>query len=172
MLVCRSKVWPQSNKEVIRPMMNDEILQQWVEKVSLEEFGKPFRHQARFNRRLRTTGGRYCLHNHSIEINPKFLEQMGEEVVLGIIRHELCHYHLHLEGKGYRHRDPEFRALLTKVKGLRYAPTLPENKALAKIYFYQCIDCGQTYQRRRKVNLDRYRCGKCHGQLIVEPRER
>ena len=27
------------------------------------------------------------------------------EELIGIIKHELCHYHLHLEGKGYQHRD-------------------------------------------------------------------
>ena len=138
-------------------VMSDQELQQWVEEVSLADFGKPFCHQARFNHRLRTAGGRYFLHDHRIEINPRFLEQLGKEVVLGIIRHELCHYHLHLEGKGYRHRDPEFRLLLAKVKGLRYAPCLPEKGGQPRMrYFYRCRECDQKYIRRRKMNLERY----------------
>ena len=39
------------------------------------------------------------------------------EELIGIIKHELCHYHLHLEGKGYQHRDKDFKELLKKVGG-------------------------------------------------------
>ena len=63
-----------------------------------------FIHQALFNPRLITTGGRYLLYSHNIEINKKYLDQLGMDELIGIIKHELCHYHLHLEGKGYKHR--------------------------------------------------------------------
>lgn len=106
--------------------MNDLELQALVEKISLEHFQKPFRHKAYFNNRLRTTGGRYMLRTHHIEINRKYLEQLGLEELKGIIKHELCHYHLHLEGKGYRHRDADFKNLLKKVNAPRYCTPLPE----------------------------------------------
>ena len=38
--------------------MTDEELQRLVEQLSLTAFQRPFTHQATFNRRLRTTGGR------------------------------------------------------------------------------------------------------------------
>ncbi len=41
--------------------MNNEILQRMVENLSEEKFGRTFRHRAYFNKRLRTTGGRYLL---------------------------------------------------------------------------------------------------------------
>lgn len=47
--------------------MNNEILQKMVEKLSEEKFGRKFRHCAYFNKRLRTTGGRYLLKSHDIE---------------------------------------------------------------------------------------------------------
>ena len=50
--------------------MTDDELKKLIESVSFDAFGKPFIHIARFNRRLRTTGGRYMLSDHSIEINP------------------------------------------------------------------------------------------------------
>lgn len=103
----------------------NQSLQQWVETVSLRDFGKPFRHQARYNGRLKSTGGRYLLASHHIEINPKQLRAFGEEEVERIIKHELCHYHLHLEGRGYRHRDREFKELLQAVGGSRYCRSLP-----------------------------------------------
>ena len=85
--------------------MNDQQLQALVEELSLRYFKRPFIHRAYFNRRLKTTGGRYLLMSHDIEINEKMLTKHGKATLIGTIKHELCHYHLHLTGQGYRHRD-------------------------------------------------------------------
>ena len=61
--------------------MSNEELQAWVEKISLESFRVPFRHQATFNRRLSSTGGRYFMKSHHIEINPHQLATHGREEV-------------------------------------------------------------------------------------------
>ena len=86
-------------------MMTDQELHNLVVKISTEQFNKPFKHRAFFNSRLVTTGGRYMLRSHNIEINKKYFEQLGMQELIGIIKHELCHYHLHIEGKGYKHRS-------------------------------------------------------------------
>jgi len=91
--------------------MTDQELQQWVEAISLRDFGRPFLHRATFNSRLTSTGGRYLLKTHNIEISRRQWERFGAEEVENIIKHELCHYHLHLQNKGYRHRDRDFREL-------------------------------------------------------------
>ncbi|MBA2876364.1 SprT family protein [Thermaerobacillus caldiproteolyticus] len=147
--------------------MEQNDLQQLVEKISLQFFGKPFQHQALFNSRLRTTGGRYLLRSHNIEINPKYYEAFGEEELVSIIKHELCHYHLHLEGKGYRHRDQDFRILLQQVQAPRYCRPLPHQmkKTANKFYVYICSNCGLEYRRKRRVNTSKYVCGKCTGRL-------
>ncbi|WP_223596337.1 SprT family protein [Neobacillus bataviensis] len=148
--------------------MDDSSLQLLVEKISSESFGKPFKHRASFNPRLKSTGGRYLLNTHNIEINKKYLEQLGEKELIGIIKHELCHYHLHLEGKGYQHRDQDFKVLLKKVGAPRFCTQLPERKvkrSLKKILVYQCTKCRQSYQRKRSINTNRYVCGKCKGKL-------
>ncbi|WMT39961.1 SprT family protein [Paenibacillus sp. D2_2] len=148
--------------------MDDTQLQAWIEAISLHSFGVPFRHKASFNRRLRTTGGRYFLKSHNIEINPAQLHTYGKEEVEKIIKHELCHYHLHLSGRGYRHRDPEFKALLQKVDGSRYCQSLPgsaNRRSLPYRYKLICARCGMEYMRKRKVDPARYRCGKCSGAL-------
>ncbi|MDK2599449.1 SprT family protein [Bacillus stercoris] len=80
--------------------MDNIELQKLTEDISETYFKKPFRHQALFNDRLKTTGGRYLLTSHNIELNRKYLIEHGREELIGIIKHELCHYHLHLEGKG------------------------------------------------------------------------
>ena len=148
--------------------MEEQELQKLVEKISLELFGKPFKHKASFNAKLRTTGGRYLLGTHNIEINKKYFEQLGEKELIGIIKHELCHYHLHLEGKGYQHRDLEFKWLLKKVDAPRFCnrlPDAPKKRSLKKLLIYQCTKCHQQYQRKRSINTGRYVCGKCRGKL-------
>jgi len=104
--------------------LNERELQQLTEHISQQFFGKTFRHQAVFNDRLKTTGGRYLLGTHNIELNRRYLEEHGREELIGIIKHELCHYHLHLEGKGYQHRDRDFKALLKQVGAPRFCTPL------------------------------------------------
>jgi SprT-like protein len=146
--------------------MDNQELQIWVERVSIQYFGLPFRHRAVFNPRLRTTGGRYFTKTHHIEISPHQLEVYGPEETEAIIKHELCHYHLHLQGKGYKHRDADFKALLAKVGGSRHCRPLPgAARTLPIRYLLVCRDCGQTYPRKRKVDPRKYVCGRCRGKL-------
>lgn len=146
--------------------MLDQDLQQLVEKVSIEVFKKPFRHQAIHNHRLRTTGGRYMLRDHSIQINPLVLQMHGMEELIGVIKHELCHYHLHIEGKGYQHRDPDFKKLLKETNSPRYCkPLAKPNQKVAVIHRYQCQSCRLVYKRKRRMSVTKYRCGKCAGVI-------
>ena len=149
--------------------LNNEELQQLVIRMSLERFHKPFMHRAYFNSRLRTTGGRYLLQSHHIEINPKAFEIYGIKEIEGIILHELCHYHLHIEGKGYQHRDKDFRDLLKKVNAPRFCSVLQQPVSRSKKqrpdYIYACIKCHQIYVRKIRLNVKKYCCSKCLGQL-------
>ncbi|GEB35717.1 MULTISPECIES: SprT family protein [Brevibacillus] len=146
--------------------MTDTELQELVEQISTQFFAKPFRHRARFNSRLRTTGGRYLLRSHDIELNPKHLAEHGEGELIAIIKHELCHYHLHLEKKGYRHIDQDFRRLLAQVGGSRYCQQVGSGRAVMPYrYELACHSCGMTYKRKRRMDPSRYRCGRCRGTL-------
>lgn len=145
--------------------MTQEELQQLVEEISLTSFQRPFMHQAMFNKRLKTTGGRYHLNDHHLDFNPTMFAVADQATIIGIIKHELCHYHLHLTGKGYRHRDSDFKHLLLKTGGLRYAPVIPSNRR-QKIEGYQCQKCAEWIYRKRKINTDRYLCGRCRGRLV------
>ncbi|WP_347861574.1 SprT family protein [Salimicrobium sp. PL1-032A] len=144
--------------------MTDEELLVWTREISERCFDRAFTDHIRFNKRLRTTGGRYIPGKRTIEINPSYLEETGEEEVEGIIKHELCHYHLHIEGKGYHHRDKEFRQLLKETNAPRHCTPLPSAKQ-RPAHEYQCQKCGEMYRRRRRVDVDKYRCGKCKGIL-------
>lgn len=146
--------------------MNNDLLQAWVEQISLAFFEQPFRHQATFNQRLRSTGGRYFTKSHNIEISWKHYEKFGAHEVERIIKHELCHYHLHLAGLGYQHRDAAFKQLLVQVGGTRFCQSLgEERKPEPDRYKLVCKSCGQIYLRKRRVDPRKYGCGRCRGAL-------
>lgn len=148
--------------------MNDEQLQKLTEELSLQYFRKPFLHKAFFNRRLRTVGGRYMLVSHNIEINYRYFEQYGMDEITGIIKHELCHYHLHLEERGYKHRDRDFKELLKEVGAPRFCTPLKkveEHKKVESKYVFQCKSCQVRYVRKRNINVNKYVCGACRGPL-------
>lgn len=137
----------------------NKTLQSLVEIISEECFNKSFNHTVYFNNRLRSTGGRYHVKCHDIDINPKMYTEHGLNTLIGIIKHELCHYHLNVNGYSGNHNTVEFQSLLKKVDGPRYAP------APAKIHYYVCTGCGNSFQESRKFNTNRYVCAKCHGRL-------
>lgn len=149
-------------------VLNDKELHELVKNISEKVFGKEFKHLAYFNARLRTTGGRYMLRSHHIEINPLAFQLHGRDELEGIIRHELCHYHLHIEGKGYKHRDLDFRELMKQTNAPRFCASLGVVKRRGnKIqHTYGCKTCGQLYRRKIRLNTQKYRCGKCSGALL------
>ena len=143
--------------------LSNKQLQELVELVSSCFFNLPFNHEATFNSRLRTTGGRYHLATHHLDFNPKVYEKLGFEEFIKVIKHELCHYHLHLLGMGYRHRDADFKNWLAWTGGSRFVPNMEENKKTYN-YTYECIICHQTFKRQRRVSIKKYRC-PCGGML-------
>ena len=149
--------------------VTDEQLSELVSSISIQNFKREFKHKAYFNKRLRSTGGRYMLRSHAIEINPLVLEKHGMNELIGVIKHELCHYHLHLEGKGYKHRDTDFRQLLKQTDSPRFCSTLvePKKQNRTKLYVYECSKCGLLYRRKIRVNTRKFKCGKCFGELFL-----
>lgn len=148
--------------------MDERALQEYVGDLSLKYFKKPFKHQAIFNSRLRTTGGRYNLKNHDLDFNPKILDSFGMEIFEGIVKHELCHYHLHLENKGYRHRDREFKELLVEVGGLRFTPSVEMKQESVLRWVYRCKKCEMNIFRKRRFNEKKYICSQCAGRFKLQ----
>ena len=123
---------------------------------------------SRVELRLQTTGGRFFPKDRHLDFNPKIYQAFGLEVFRKIVRHELCHYHLYDQGKGYRHKDLDFKQLLQQVDGLRFTPPLPDRTGgVKRIYLYQCPHCGQEYRRKRKIDLKKYACGRCRSRLQI-----
>ena len=142
--------------------MNEHELQQLTQEISRSSFHREFTHKITYNRRLRSSGGRYLLKTGNIEINPLVEQELGLEALIGVIKHELCHYHLHQTGGGYRHRDADFKRLLHQVGGSRFVERMKEPN-----FIYECTACHHRYPRMRKMNTNRYVCGKCRGKLFL-----
>ena len=142
--------------------MNEHELQNLTEEISRTSFHREFTHKITYNKRLRSSGGRYLLQTGNIEINPLVEQELGLEALIGVIKHELCHYHLHQTGGGYRHRDADFKRLLHQVGGSRFVERMKEPN-----FIYECTACLHRYPRMRKMNTNRYVCGKCRGKLIL-----
>ena len=142
--------------------MNEHELQQLTMEISRTSFHREFTHKITYNRRLRSSGGRYLLKTGNIEINPLVEQELGLEALVGVIKHELCYYHLHQTGGGYRHRDADFKRLLHQVGGSRFVERMKEPN-----FIYECTACHHRYPRMRKMNTNRYVCGKCCGKLIL-----
>ena len=142
--------------------MNEHELQQLTQEISRSSFHREFTHKITYNRRLRSSGGRYLLKTGNIEINPLVEQELGLEALIGVIKHELCHYHLHQTGGGYRHRDADFKRLLHQVGGSRFVERMKGPN-----FIYECTACHHRYPRMRKMNTNRYVCGKCRGKLIL-----
>ena len=151
-----------SGSKPVDPLLDDQELQHLTEKIAAEFFALPFTHRIYFNRRLKTTGGRYLLADHHIEINPRVLNYGGKTLLVGVIKHELCHYQLDLQKKDASHRSAAFCSLLSQVGGVRFVPRLVEPRHQ---YLYCCQSCGQQYRRQRKINLQQLVCGRCGGRL-------
>ena len=143
--------------------MEELDLQELCQEISNQYFHKEFRHQITYNARLKSSGGRFILKTGNIEINPKVETILGKEVLIGVIKHELCHYHLHQEGKGYRHQDRDFKMLLQQVGGHRFVERMEPYR-----YVYSCNSCRATFHRMRKIDTKKFRCGRCRGSLILD----
>ena len=143
--------------------MKETELQQLCQEISMKYFHKAFCHQILYNDRLKSSGGRYLLKTGNIEINPKVETILGREILIGVMKHELCHYHLHQEGKGYRHQDRDFKMLLREVGGHRFIERMEPYR-----YVYYCKSCGATFHRMRKIDTDKFHCGRCRGSLILD----
>ncbi|HLR18738.1 MAG TPA: SprT family protein [Staphylococcus sp.] len=147
--------------------MDNDALQQLTKTISHKYFNRPFKHRAYFNKRLKTTGGRYLLRSHNIEINNKQYVKFGKKAVIDIIKHELCHYHLHIQGRGYQHKDRDFKALSKLTGAPRYCAATEKYEDRAN-YNYKCNTCNSEFLRIRKVNTKKMVCGRCKGKLIQQ----
>ncbi len=67
----------------------------------------------------------------------------------GIVKHELVHYHLHIQQRGYQHKDLDFKKLLAQVGGSRFAPSLKQEQ-IRQCFWLYCCENGHNMTRKRR----------------------
>ena len=119
--------------------------------------------EVRWNRRLKTTAGRVRRETEdglswTIELNPKYFEEWGEERILGTFRHELAHIADYLDtgrighGKSFRRYCRAFQGTMnTKLARDHQECATTAYLRTPEKWQYTCPDCGANFQRKRRV---------------------
>lgn len=74
---------------------------------------------------------------------------------------------VHISGKGYQHKDQDFKRLSQQVGAPRFCNSIESYQQRAN-YEYYCTKCHAKYIRIRKVDTNRMRCGHCNGKLRMK----
>ena len=163
-------------------MLTQYQLEKYAEKFLKDNYNMKLLVPLKINSRLRTTCGRFVYTQYvnkpstpkSVEINKYFLENNEPAVVLDVLRHELVHYALFMQGKPHRDGHPVFENELKRL-GIVSQDTIDKYNIKtrpAKIRIYECVDCGHKYKRQRALahGGKYHRCGYCKGKLIDKGR--
>lgn len=149
---------------------SEQELTQATQQIARDLFGRDFEGKVTYNKRLRRAAGR-CLGGVAgfpIEINP--ITPTNKELLVEVIKHELCHYFLNKDGLPSGHGSKEFKTLLAQVGGITAKDTAnyklhPEKigrKPKAKSQSqsrYICLNCKTVL--RGPSGLGSVKCIKC-----------
>jgi SprT-like protein len=100
-----------------------------------------------------------------VELNKFFVENNEPMLVLDILRHELVHYAMYMQGRDYKDGSYGFERELKRL-GVVSQSTIDKYEITSKpisAIVYKCImpNCGQEYSRQRKLQGDGA-FHKCH----------
>jgi SprT-like protein len=102
-----------------------------------------------------------------VELNKFFVENNDPATVLDVLRHELVHYALFMQGKPNADGHPVFERELKRL-GIVSQTTINKYAIQSKpinMQVYKCDDCGFEFKRRRALPKNKsYRCS-CGGCL-------
>ena len=78
---------------------------------------------------------------------------------------------MHIDGKGYRHGDRDFKELMDQVGGLRFTPSLEVKHDYIIRWEYECSGCQNKVYRKRRFNLNKFVCYSCKNKFILKGRK-
>lgn len=131
--------------------------------IPLKLNGRLSRTYGRFNYKIdRNTGEKNPV---SVELSKVFVENNDKDIVLDVLKHELIHYALFMQGKPYSDGHPAFENELKKL-GVVSQRTIGKYQIANKKQVYRCIKCNNEYILLRKLrhNGMYHRCN-CGGNI-------
>jgi SprT-like protein len=154
-------------------MLTEYQLKRYADKWLNETYGMKLTVPLKLNGRLKKACGRFVYYKRgdtprpkTVELNRTFVENNEPAVVLDVLRHELVHYALFMQGKphsdGQRYFEHELRRLGVVSQG-----TIDKYTISSKLQIYSCSSCRVEYKLRRRLknNGINHRCN-CGGRLI------
>ncbi|GGK25153.1 protein SprT [Caldalkalibacillus thermarum] len=144
-------------------------LKRLANKLSLHFWGKPCQIPVTWNGRLTKTMGRFLYTEQNgqrtplkIEISKYAAHWIDREIFVAVLLHELCHYHLFIEGRPYHDHHPVFEQELRRVGAISTQRVqLPQ-----KAYKLYCQRCGGYLGLRRRINVGHYRSICCRAPIL------
>lgn len=162
-------------------MLTQYQLERYAEKFLKDNYGMKLVVPLKINGRLSTSLGRFVYTKHrcgtkpnvpkAVELNRYLVENNEPTIVLDVLRHELVHYAMFMQGKPHNDGHPVFENELKRL-GVVSQNTISRHSVKSKpknIRTYECESCGHEYKRQRALpNGGRnHRCGgSCGGRLI------
>lgn len=146
----------------------DELeLERIADEFLIENFAMELDVPIVLNGRLSKALGRHVYFRHAketvqIELSKDLIRYYDDETVIDVLKHELVHHALLVDG--LPHRDGEYYFEKT-LKELGVSRTNHYSHK-GKSHIYECTGCQNTFKEVRKFNTARYRCSRCQSQLM------
>jgi SprT-like protein len=155
-------------------------LQMYAKKFLKDNYNMDLVVPLELNGRLQTCCGRFIsVRNRRsgeskpkiVELNKTFVENNEPTVVLDVLRHELVHYALFMQGRPNSDGHPVFEGELRKL-GIVSQKTIDQYQIASKKQVYACSDCSNTWKMTRKLKHNgRYHKCSCGGRLVDKGRQ-
>jgi SprT-like protein len=121
-----------------------------------------------WNGRLKKAMGRFLFSYQGkkripvrIEMSKHAAQFINREIFIAVLLHELCHYHLFIQGHPFDDHHPLFEKELGRVGAISTNTVQIPQKGFELI----CSQCQQTIGTRRRMNTSRYLSGCCKAKI-------
>lgn len=152
-------------------MLTTYELSQYANKFLKDNYNMSLSVPLQLNGRLKSAKGRFVWYKRDrrpkvVELNKVFVENNNISIVLDVLRHELVHYALFMQGKPHEDGHPVFEGELKRLGIIRQS-TIGHEQITTKAQIYNCSDCDKEFKMNRRLrnNGRNHRC-KCGGRLI------
>ncbi|UUV46318.1 SprT family protein [Bacillus phage vB_BanS-Thrax2] len=149
--------------------MTETQLTRYANEFLMKNYGMRLTVPLKLNGRLSKTLGWFIYKKKAnkpvaVHLNKKFVQNNDEDIILNVLRHELVHYALFMQGKPHGDGQTYFENEL-KRKGIVSQSTINQYTVNSVKQIYKCLKCEYMHKRSRKFsNVSRYKC-TCGGKL-------
>jgi SprT-like protein len=146
-----------------------EIVEGLANKLSLHFWNHPCTIPVVWNGRLTSSMGRFIFSIKGkiripvkIELSKHAAQFINRDIFIGVMLHELCHYHLCRLGQPFDDHHPVFEKELARVGAISTNTVQIPQKAFQLL----CSKCNKSIGVRKRINTKNYRSACCKEKII------